>query len=67
MTNKKLKEEMELNHSDICNEIECRLGIYNPVTGDNLACENTDNTTFKVEFDETDEDYLKLNIAKKPL
>ncbi len=59
-----LKDEMYLNHGDICNQIETRLGLYDPITGDDLMSQNT---TFQVVFDETDNRYLKVTIDKEKL
>jgi hypothetical protein len=64
MKNKKAKEVMLLNHGDICNEIETRLGLYNAETGEELM---SDNTTFKVEFDETEKGKLKVTIKKETI
>ena len=61
MKNKNSKEEKYLNHGDICNEIETRLGLYDPKTGNDLMSRNT---TFKVEFDETEKNYLRILIRK---
>ena len=59
---KKSKEEMYLNHGDISNEIETRLGLYDPNTGNDMKSRNT---TFWVQFDETEKGYLKVTIEKE--
>ena len=61
MKNKNVKEEKYLNHGDICNEIESRLGLYDSEKGCDLLSRNT---TFKVEFDETEKGKLKVIIRK---
>ena len=58
------KQELFLNHGDICNEIETRLGLYDHVTGNDLKSRNTH---FRVQFDETDMRYLKVTIEKELL
>lgn len=61
---KHFKSKVESKHlhcGDISNEIEVRLGIYDPKTGGFLKSRNT---SFPVEFDETKKDLLIITINK---
>ena len=58
MSKSKFKKTKILNHADISNEIETRSGLYDTDTGNDLLSRNT---TFQVEFDESDKKYLKVS------
>jgi hypothetical protein len=64
LKNSNLNKIQELNHGDISNEVECRLGLYDPKTGNELLSRNS---TFRVVFDESEKGYLKVIIKKKPI
>ena len=64
MTNSKSDEEKYLNHGDICNEIEAKLGLYDQETGNDLIYLNS---AFSEELVEKEKMYLKEKIAKKPI